>query len=45
MTDRDYDRKLEQLECLLNDPEVKMEPHLVWSLLTEVSQSEWATAS
>jgi hypothetical protein len=38
MTDRDYDRKLEELDRLLNDPSVKMEAARVWSLLAEVRQ-------
>ena len=40
MTDRDYTQKLDQLDRLLNDPEVAMEPNLVWSLLAEVSQHD-----
>ncbi len=44
MTDRDYAQKLEQIERLLNDPDVQMEPNLVWSLLAEVSQAEPAAA-
>ena len=37
MTDRDYTSKLEELDRLLNDPDVAMEPSRVWSLLAEVS--------
>jgi hypothetical protein len=37
MTERDYDSKLDELERLLNDPEVSLEPARVWSLLAEVS--------
>lgn len=40
MTDRDYDLKLEELERILNDPAVAMEPAKVWSLLAEVSQHD-----
>ncbi len=40
MTDRDYATKLEELERLLNDPEVEMEPTRVWSLLAEVSHHD-----
>ena len=40
MTDRDYNAKLEELDRLLNDPEVAMEPSRVWSLLAEVSAKE-----
>jgi hypothetical protein len=39
MSDGDYARKLAELERLLNDPEVPMEPSLVWSLLDEISQA------
>ena len=38
MTERDYDQKIEELDRLLNDPDVRMEPSRVWSLLAEVSQ-------
>lgn len=40
LTERDYDLKLEELERILNDPEVAMEPAKVWSLLAEVSQHD-----
>ncbi len=40
MTDRDYAGKLEELERLLNDPDVEMEPTRVWSLLAEVSRHD-----
>ncbi len=42
MTDIDYDLKLEELERLLNDPDVAMEPSRVWSLLAEVSHHDQA---
>jgi hypothetical protein len=42
MTERDYTSKLEELDRLLNDPEVAMEPSKVWSLLAEVSQHDTA---
>ncbi len=38
MTDRDYTQKLIELDDLLNDPDVEMEPSRVWSLLAEVSR-------
>ena len=38
MTERDYDRKLDQLDRLLNDPDGPMDPSMVWTLLAEVSQ-------
>jgi hypothetical protein len=40
MTERDFERKVEQLDRLLNDPEVRMEPDLVWSLLADVSRAD-----
>jgi len=42
MTDRDYDEKLEELDRLLNDPDVPMEPSRVWSLLAEISHRDMA---
>ncbi len=42
MTDRDYDEKLEELDRLLNDPDVPMEPSKVWSLLAEISHRDRA---
>jgi hypothetical protein len=45
MTETDYARKLDELDRLLNDPDVPMEPARVWSLLAEVSQRDlWAPA-
>ncbi len=44
MNDTDYASKLEELERLLNDPGVNMEPHRVWSLLAEVSQHDRSSA-
>jgi len=40
MTERDYDSKLDELERLLNDPDVNLEPARVWSLLAEVSRHD-----
>ena len=37
MADGDYNRKLEELEQLLNDPDSEMEPARVWSLAAEIS--------
>jgi ribosomal protein L12E/L44/L45/RPP1/RPP2 len=42
VTQRDYDIKLDELDRLLNDPEVPMEPARVWSLLAEISQQDMA---
>ncbi len=37
MTDVEYSQKLEELERLLNDPDVPMQPDRIWSLLADVS--------
>ena len=42
MTERDFDSKLTELDRLLNDPDVSLEPARVWSLLAEVSQFDAA---
>lgn len=44
MPDRDYASKLDELDRLLNDPEVPMEPARVWSLLAELSDADPAPA-
>jgi hypothetical protein len=41
MTDDDHARKLEELERILNDPDVSLDPARVWSLLAEVSQRDY----
>jgi hypothetical protein len=38
MTDDDYARKLNELDDLLNNPDVFWDPAQVWSLLEEVSR-------
>ena len=40
MTEADYTRKLDELDRLLNDPEVRLEPARVWALLAEVAKRE-----
>jgi antitoxin component HigA of HigAB toxin-antitoxin module len=40
MTETDYARKLDELDRLLNDPEVPMQPARVWSLLSELSEHD-----
>ncbi len=37
MTNDDYVRTLDELDRLLNDPTVPMQPALIWRLLDEVS--------
>lgn len=44
MTEADYTRKLDELERLLNDPNVPMEPARVWSLLAELAQCDMCVA-
>ena len=43
MTEMEFEAKLAELDRLLNDPEVRMDPHRVWSLLAEVSAHEART--
>ena len=38
MTDVEYASKLDELDRLLNDPDVPIEPSRVWSLLAELSE-------
>jgi len=40
MTSDDYVRTLNVLDRLLNDPDVPMQPALVWRLLGEVSKHD-----
>lgn len=37
MTEREIESKLAELDRLLNDPDTRMDPHRVWSLLAELS--------
>ncbi len=37
MTERDFEAKLAELDRLLNDPEVRMDPNRVWIILAEIS--------
>jgi hypothetical protein len=38
MSAAEYDRKLDELDRLLNDPDVPMQPDRIWSLLADVSR-------
>ncbi len=40
MTESEYARKLDELDRLLNDPDVPMEPGRVWSLLAEIARRD-----
>ena len=37
MTETEFEARLEELDRLINDPEVRMDPERVWTLLAEVS--------
>ncbi len=40
MSGAEYDRKLDELDRLLNDPDQPLQPDRVWSLLADVSRPE-----
>lgn len=40
MTEADYTRKLDELDRLLNDPDVPMAPDRIWSLLADIALHE-----
>jgi hypothetical protein len=40
MTDADYADKLDEIERMLNDPDVPMQPGRVWTLLAEIAERE-----
>ncbi len=44
MDNTEYTDKLEQLDHLLNDPDVPMEPDRIWSLLAELTHHDAAPA-
>ncbi|MGG5807840.1 peptide chain release factor 1 [Falsiroseomonas sp. CW058] len=39
MTEREIETKLAEVDRLLNDPETRMDPHRVWSLLAELASA------
>jgi hypothetical protein len=45
MTETEYTRKLDELDRLLNDPDVPIQPALVWSLLAEIAQRDLSDAT
>ncbi len=45
MTETEYASKLDELDRLLNDPDVPMEPEKVWCLLAEIAQRDLAAGS
>lgn len=40
MTETEYASMLDEIERLLNDPDVPMQPARVWSLLAEISHRD-----
>jgi hypothetical protein len=40
MTESDIAHKMDELDRLLNDPDVPMQPQLVWSLLAELARPD-----
>jgi hypothetical protein len=40
MTENDYAQTLDELERLLNDPDVPMQGELIWRLLDKVSEQD-----
>lgn len=40
MTEHEYARRLDELDRLLNDPDVPMDPSRVWSLLADLSHQD-----
>ena len=45
MSDADYARKVAEVDRLLNDPDVPMEPGRIWSLLAEIALREQDVSS
>jgi hypothetical protein len=45
MTELEFQTKLAELDRLLNDPEVRMDPNRVWILLAEISAQELRQAT
>lgn len=43
MNERDYQAKLDELDRLLNDPEIRMDPDRIWTLLAEISAQDLVT--
>lgn len=45
MSTAEYRRKLDELDRLLNDPDVPMQPDRIWALLADVSRPEVISAA
>jgi hypothetical protein len=42
MTDAEYAGKLDELDRLLNDPDLPMQPQRIWDLLADISHRDLA---
>lgn len=42
MTEIEYAGKLDELERLLNDPDLPIQPDRIWALLADISQQDLA---
>lgn len=38
MSEAEFERRMAELDRLLNDPDVRMDPDRVWTLLAEISR-------
>ena len=45
MTTREYERKLAEIDRLLNDPEMSFDPAKVWALLADIAQDPPSSVS
>lgn len=43
MSEAEIEQRMAELERLLNDPDVRMDAHRVWSLLAEISRKSRPT--
>ena len=43
MTEAEFDAKLAEVDRLLNDPEVRLDPDRVWTLLAELASAATPT--
>ncbi len=45
MSEVEYARKLDEMERLLNDPEVRLDADRVWSLMAEIAAADRAVSA
>jgi len=45
MSEAEIERRMAELDRLLNDPETRMDPERVWTILAELSRGAAAPAS